>query len=294
MQFRYREMIYRPDYYIFSNEDREEWFPNGIFNYNVSRLIRDLAMNGIEKDKKAPWLNTVVRTCVSVEDTIHHCHGLGKMEDAHIQAADLERPLIFVEIAPDCFNLIDGHHRLEKARREGLPELPAWMVDAHAAIRYLGSESEYSRYVAYWNSKIEDIGEAAEYKGLFCPCPAPLQERDFASSHIWNRMSMCLNECRRVEVYSEGVWFTLFRLNGKLYCGEAEEHEPSIRCQTPFHITPDMIESAAGFYEDWYGYTRYQTAFQEKRRAVRKSVRHADVLMACIRVFSEYEYGFLA
>lgn len=101
-------------------------------------------------------------------------------------------------------------------------------------------------------------------------------------------MGMCLNECRRVEVYSEDVWFTLFRLNGKLYCGEAEEHEPSIRCQTPFRIFPEMIESAAEFFEDWYGYTRHQDAFREKRKAVRKLVRHADVLMACVRIFSEY------
>lgn len=142
-------MVYRPDYYVFSNNDREEWFPNGIFNYNVSRLIRDLAMDGAEKEKKTPWLYTAVGTCVSVDDVIDNCHGLGKMEEEHIQAADLERPLIFIELAPDSFNLIDGHHRLEKAKREGLTELPAWMVDAHAAIHYLGSEYEYSRYVGY-------------------------------------------------------------------------------------------------------------------------------------------------
>ena len=46
MEFRYLEMIYRPDYYDFHNDDREEWYPNGIFNYNVSRLIKDLAADG--------------------------------------------------------------------------------------------------------------------------------------------------------------------------------------------------------------------------------------------------------
>ena len=29
MEFRYREMVYRPDYYDFHNDDREEWYPNG-------------------------------------------------------------------------------------------------------------------------------------------------------------------------------------------------------------------------------------------------------------------------
>ena len=51
MEFRYREMIYRPGYYDFHNDDREEWFPNGIFNYNVSRLIMDLAADDNEQTR---------------------------------------------------------------------------------------------------------------------------------------------------------------------------------------------------------------------------------------------------
>ena len=52
MEFRYREMVYRPDYYDFHNDDRKEWYPNGIFNYNVSRLIKDLAADENEKDSR--------------------------------------------------------------------------------------------------------------------------------------------------------------------------------------------------------------------------------------------------
>lgn len=288
MDYRYREMVYRPDYYVFQNDDREEWYPNGIFNYNVSRLIKDLDADDNKKDSKTPWLNTVVKINVSVDEAIEHCHGLGYLEEEHIKIADLERPLIFIELAPDSYNLIDGHHRLEKARRKGIQELPSWMVHAHAAIRYLGSELEYSRYVGYWNSKVEDIGDSASYRGLFCPTPTSVQERDLISSHIWNRMCLCLNECRRVELYSEEQWFTLFRLNGKLYCGEAEGHEPSIRCQTPYRITPEMIELASEHFEDWYGNARFSEKLRKKRKDIRRIVRHADVLMACVRVFSEY------
>lgn len=43
MKFRYRELIYRPDFYDFDKEDCTEWMPNGIYNYNASRMIRDLA-----------------------------------------------------------------------------------------------------------------------------------------------------------------------------------------------------------------------------------------------------------
>lgn len=43
MMLRYRELIYRPDFYDFDKEDCTEWMPNGIYNYNLSRMIRDLA-----------------------------------------------------------------------------------------------------------------------------------------------------------------------------------------------------------------------------------------------------------
>lgn len=101
-------------------------------------------------------------------------------------------------------------------------------------------------------------------------------------------MCQCLNECRRVEVYSEEQWFTLFRLNGKLYCGEAEEHAPSIRCRTPLLITPEMLESAAVCFEQWHGNVRFSMEIQENRKVIKRTLRHADVLMACVRVFSEY------
>ena len=52
MEFRYREMVYRPNYHDFYNDDREEWYPNGIFNYNVSRLIKDLAA---EENSELPF-----------------------------------------------------------------------------------------------------------------------------------------------------------------------------------------------------------------------------------------------
>jgi len=98
--------------------------PTEFFIYNVSRLIKDLAADENEKDSRVPWLNTAVKVPVSVKEAIDHCHGLGHLEEEHIQIADLNRPLIFIELAPDSFNLIDGHHHLEKARRQGIKELP--------------------------------------------------------------------------------------------------------------------------------------------------------------------------
>lgn len=287
MQFRYREMVYRPEFYDFHNDDREEWFPNGIFNYNVSRLIKDLSVCETDRSN-VPWLHEATKASIPVKEILKYYSGWERLEEEHIAAAVLKRPLIFVELAPDSFNLIDGHHRIAKAIREGVDNLPAWMVGAHSAIRYLGREFEYCRYTEYWNSKIEEIRDLVAYRGWSCYSPAPLLERDLDANHIWNRMCSCLNESRRVELYSEGQWFTLFRLAGKLFCGEAEEHSPSIRCAAPFRITVDMVENANTYFEDWSENVQGKNKNLSIRKEIRKVVRHADVLMACIRVFSEY------
>ena len=56
---------------------------------------------------------------VTVDD-IAHAGNSTRLNEPAILAADLTRPVILAEIAPARFNLIDGHHRVEKARREGV------------------------------------------------------------------------------------------------------------------------------------------------------------------------------
>ena len=48
------------------------------------------------------------------------------LDDAHIASADLARPLVLAEVSPGSFNLIDGHHPVEKARRTGVGTLQAY------------------------------------------------------------------------------------------------------------------------------------------------------------------------
>lgn len=45
-----------------------------------------------------------------------------------VDSADISRPVILAEIAPGRYNLIDGHHRMEKARRAGLEHIMAYRV----------------------------------------------------------------------------------------------------------------------------------------------------------------------
>ena len=51
------------------------------------------------------------------------------------------RPVLLDEIASGHFNLIDGHHRLEKARRRGVETLLAYRLTSAQQVRFLTSTS---------------------------------------------------------------------------------------------------------------------------------------------------------
>ena len=93
-------------------DDGDELFPNGIFVFNVTRILEHVARHPEE----------VALVQVSVGSFPRWGRPLA---DAHVEAADLARPVLLAEISPGAFNLIDGHHRLEKARRSDVETLAA-------------------------------------------------------------------------------------------------------------------------------------------------------------------------
>lgn len=54
------------------------------------------------------------------------------------------------------FNVIDGHHRLEKAYRDGVTTILAYKILAEQHIRFLTSTMAYTKYVQYWNEKLKN------------------------------------------------------------------------------------------------------------------------------------------
>ena len=82
-------------------------------------------------------------------------------EEHNVEKADIARPIIVAEIAPDYrdyrpeirfndwiargYSLMDGYHRVEKAKQLGLNELPAIVLrmEQHIPFLYTG----YNEYV---------------------------------------------------------------------------------------------------------------------------------------------------
>lgn len=116
-----------PDFCPIAVRDGDELFPNGIFVFNISRMLEYLQAESsgaepIEIDVKElpPQFSTIDETALGM--------------------VDLDCPVVLAEIAPGRYNLIDGHHRAEKARRDGVRTLKA-----------------YQTYVEYWNGRLREL-----------------------------------------------------------------------------------------------------------------------------------------
>lgn len=124
-------------------ESDDELYPNGIFEFNISRLWAFIHAHGERFRAES----------VALRD-IPDYGGDDRLDQAAIEAADLCRPILLAEISPGHFNVIDGHHRVAKAKHQGLRDIRAVRVQCPDHIAFLTSTRAYTAYVDYWNSKL--------------------------------------------------------------------------------------------------------------------------------------------
>lgn len=154
-----RMLIADPNFKHCEIEDGHEFMPNGIFAFNITRLIEHI--EGHPEDYKQIEID--VPTYFDPRPSFN-------LNEDYVEQADLERPLILAEIAPDRlemgmrgserdlyargYNLLDGHHRLAKARKHGIQTLPAYVLRMEQHLPFLARS--YETYVTYWNGKLEE------------------------------------------------------------------------------------------------------------------------------------------
>jgi hypothetical protein len=126
-------------------DDGDELFPNGIFEFNVTKMLAFIEAN----PDRFPVANTEVQPLRGFSREI--------LNEEAIQRADLSKPIILAEISPGRFNVIDGNHRVEKAGREGRKTIPSLRIGAEQHLAFLTSVRAFEAYVKYWNSKIAEI-----------------------------------------------------------------------------------------------------------------------------------------
>ena len=125
------------------SREGDELYPNGIFVFNVTRILEYIDNNPQE---------------VSLVDVnVYSFHPeFSSINETHVESVDISRPLVMAEISPGNYNLIDGHHRVEKARRLGVDTLPAYKLTVLQHINFLTSKKAYLTYIEYWNGKVAE------------------------------------------------------------------------------------------------------------------------------------------
>ena len=120
----------------------DELFPNGIFKFNITKMLECIEKNP----------DDVTLEEVAVSD---FCKGFSSINESHMDSVVISRPVILAEISPGRYNLIDGNHRMEKARRLGVMSILAYRLHVEQHIRFLTSNRAYLTYIEYWNSKLK-------------------------------------------------------------------------------------------------------------------------------------------
>lgn len=140
--------------------DGDEFYPNGIFEFHITRMIEYINQHQDEFKK--------------VKIDVEYYYRFFKNPDIkqmYVEQADLERPVIFAEITPDRlyngypeigedyysrgYNLIDGHHRIHKAHQLGIKAIWAWIVPMEQHYRFMSKGFE--KYKEYWNGKLSQV-----------------------------------------------------------------------------------------------------------------------------------------
>ncbi len=152
-----RAITLNPDFVPCVLGNNDEYLRNGIFVFNITKLN---AYIDTHRDEFA--------TADIDVDYYHRMFTCRELNEDYIKEADLARPVILAEIAPDRYemgmrvnpdiyyergyNLIDGHHRLAKAHGLGIKTLKAYIVRMEQHINFL--TEGYEKYVEYWNDKL--------------------------------------------------------------------------------------------------------------------------------------------
>lgn len=94
----------------------EEWFHFLSYSWNVTaaqQIAADLPVHRFDPRSWFGWLGAIA------------------LDEEHIATADLERPIIVVRIAEanGAPLIIDGWHRIARARRDDITELPVVVLD---------------------------------------------------------------------------------------------------------------------------------------------------------------------
>ena len=121
-------------------KNNDQYFSNNTLIINVTKLISEIRAHPGFYNRQKLRVETYWRPCA-------------KINEKHVPYVDLSVPIIIAEVRPFEYVVIDGHHRLEKAHRNGVYQLDGYVLPPEQYIRFIATKESYKNLIAHWNSK---------------------------------------------------------------------------------------------------------------------------------------------
>lgn len=138
-----RKIILDKHYTPLPTNEGDEIYPNGIFNFSISRILEHIAEGKIEAEKER----------INIKEWYKN-HFRGSVNEAHLPTVDVSKPILQAEIRPGMYEIIDGHHRMEKACRDGIEFVDSFKLRGEQLLPFFADVRGYEAFVKYWNSKL--------------------------------------------------------------------------------------------------------------------------------------------
>ena len=125
------------------NRDGDEIFRNGYFEFNITRIMEDISVGKLEVAEEPINISSWSRL-----------HSSNTVNEDHLPSVDISKTVLQAEIRAGAYNIIDGNHRIEKARREGVKLINSYKMKGEQLLPYFIEKKGYEAFVEYWNSKL--------------------------------------------------------------------------------------------------------------------------------------------
>jgi len=126
-----------------STLEGDEIFRSGYFKFNITRILEDISAGKLK----------VVEEPINVSSW-SRMHSSNSLNEDHLPSVDINKTVLQAEIRAGIYNIIDGNHRIEKARREGVEWINSYIIKGEQLVPYFIEKKGYEAFVEYWNSKL--------------------------------------------------------------------------------------------------------------------------------------------
>lgn len=138
-----RKLVRDKNYKPLPTNEGDEIYSNGIFKFNISKILEHISTGKLNAEKEQIDINKWFKT-----------HIRGSVNEDHLPMVDITKPVLQAEIRSGMFEIIDGHHLLEKACRDSVEFIDSYKLIGEQLVPFFADVRGYVSFVEYWNSKL--------------------------------------------------------------------------------------------------------------------------------------------